>query len=187
MLLTLIRHSKTTQVPEINSTLWSLNEEGIELAKELSKSNLISSIDVLYSSLQTKALETSLYLAKPNFIPIKTNDKLTEVTSITNGYIANYEETVKDYYSDKVTKINNGETKEEALARFNNAIVDLTLREADKKNIGIVAHCNILALFCAQFYNKSAYEIHNLIQMPDVAILDWGTKTFTRFYKGIYD
>lgn len=182
MKLVLIRHSKTKSEPNVNPLLWKLSDEGIELAKSLSKKDYIKNIGVIYSSFQTKAVETSLLLAKDNFIHIKFDNSLTELTSITNGFIPNYEESVEKLYKGSITSINKGETLEQGLDRFNKTIKQIVFNEKDKNIIGIVAHCNILSLFSAQFINKSALEIHNSMDMPDVAIFDWESKKFINFY-----
>jgi broad specificity phosphatase PhoE len=66
MNITFIRHSKTKIEPEKPIVLRGLADEGIEKAQALSKDQAIKQLDVVYSSLQTKAIETMLYLAKPN-------------------------------------------------------------------------------------------------------------------------
>jgi hypothetical protein len=219
MLLTLIRHSKTKFDKNIPNVLWQLTDEGIELAGKLSLSEDIMNIDVVYSSLQTKALQTALILAKDNNIPIKTKPDLTELSSITNGIIKDYEGEVGKLYSGEIQRINHGETISEGKGRFNKAIDKIIRAENpddrildDKitdvgissneisgdeipgggitkgrkniKNIGIVAHCNILSIFCSQFCEKTPHEIHGMMGMPDYAILDWETRKFIKFFTG---
>ena len=149
---------------------------GIDLGKE------IKDIEVLYSSLQTKALQTAIILAKDNQIPIKTNPDLTELTSITNGFIEDFEGEVKKLYSGEIENINNGETIQEAEIRFNKAIEDIVKIESHCQNIGIVAHGNVLSIFSSQFTDKPPFDIHQKMGMPDLAILVWETKKFIKFY-----
>lgn len=183
MKITLIRHSKTKLEPEKPITLWGLSEEGIELAKGLSEKQVIKDVDALYSSLQTKAIETALYLAKPNSIPLKTNEDLTEITSFTLKFFGGdqYMQNVHDFFSGKVERIAEGETYKEALVRFNQAIQEIVEKEK-VDNIGIVSHGNILSFFTEQNCEKKAIELHDIIKMPDVAVLDWDTKNFIQFW-----
>jgi broad specificity phosphatase PhoE len=185
MLLTLIRHSKTTPTAEIPIPRWGLNEQGIELAKALALTESIQAVDILYSSLQTKALETAVLLAKPNAMGIKTDDRLTEITSFTNQFEADletYEKRAHQFYAGTLDRINQGETVAEALSRFNEALTDIVQWEADKQNIGIVSHGNILAYFCAQFMPVEMAVFHKTIRMPDVAIFDWEGKQFLKMF-----
>ena len=185
MKIVLIRHSKTKIDPQVPITCWGLSEKGIDLANELSRNEIIKKMKVLYASLQTKSLETAVLLAKPNAIPIKTDDRLTEITSFTKKFItdpAQYEQTIKNFYLNKIDRINDGETKIEALDRFNKTIDEITTNENDKEYIGIVSHGNILTHFSAQFKQIKAYETHKKIKYPDVAVLDWDKKSFIIFF-----
>ncbi len=187
MKITLIRHSKTLVEPQKPIVLWGLSDEGIEKAKALSGRDVIKNIQVLYASLQTKAIETAVYFAKPNAIPLKTNNDLTEITSFTNQFITKeqgYEQGVDDFYHDTIERIADGETHQEARERFNKALANIVVEEAKKgiENIGIVSHGNILSYFTAQYANITPYELHDTIQMPDIAILDWDTKKFTTLW-----
>ncbi len=180
-----IRHSKTDRNPDIPITCWGLAEQGIELAKELSQKQVIKDLDVVYTSLQTKALETSVLLAKPNAIPIKVNDGLTEVTSFTGPFERNfdvYTKSVHDFYSDDLDRIAGGETKVEALARFDSALESIAQAEAAKERIGIVTHGNILALFSALYEDVDSYSLHTDIKQPDVAVFNWDEKKFETFF-----
>ena len=188
MEITFIRHSKTKVDPSIPAPLWGLSEEGVELAKKLSSNDDIRRISLFYSSLQTKALETAVLLAKPNAIPIKTDNALTEVTSFTNKFIPDtevYEKSVKDYYSGRVARINNGETIQEALDRFNRSIQSIVEMNQGEENIGIVSHGNILTLFSSQFKDIDIYATHKQIKQPDIALFDWDNRKFTKFFGDI--
>ena len=181
-----IRHSKTDRNPQIPIACWGLTEGGVELAKELSQKDFIKSLDVLYTSFQTKALETAVLLAKPNAVPIKANDGLTEVTSFTGPFeedFALYTKNVHDFYDDDLDRIGDGETKTEALERFNTTLESISKIENGKEFIGIVTHGNILALFSAQYRDGAdPYVLHAAIEQPDVAIFNWDEKKFKIFF-----
>ncbi len=176
-----IRHSKTQATPDIPITLWNLTEEGTQKAKALATNPITKNLDVIYASLQTKALETALILAKPNNIPIKTNPDLTEVTSFTREFLGDsYKQAVADLYSGKISRIAHGETASEALSRFEDALNEVAESENTKENIGIVSHGNILSFFSEKYSDKPAIFYHDNIQMPDFAVFNWETKSFTK-------
>lgn len=185
MKIVFIRHSKTDRNPKVPITCWGLSESGIELAKQLSEHEVIKKINVIYSSFQTKALETAVIVAKPNAIPIKADDRLTEVTSFTGPFepdFDQYTKNVHDYYHDDIDRIAGGETKEEALKRFNTAIDSIVSAESDKEYIGIVSHGNILTLFSAQYKEVDCFEFHTKIMQPDIAIFDYESRKFISFF-----
>lgn len=181
MKIVLIRHSKTTLNKNIQNEQWILSEEGVSLAQDLSKNSIIKKCTVIYSSLQTKALETALILAKPNYIPIRTEQTLTETTSVTNGFFENFEEEISKWHQGDY-RINNGETKSESLKRFKNTIEQIALRHSSDDFVGIVAHGNVLSILSECYYNKYSYDIHKKLQMPDFAILNSDTWKFERMW-----
>jgi broad specificity phosphatase PhoE len=184
MKITFIRHSKTKVEPEKPIVLWGLAEEGIEKARALSGQDSVKRLDVIYSSLQTKAIETMVYLAKPNAIPMRTHADLTEVTSFTNKFYTGEEYTsqIERYYARTLERIAGGETIDEVLSRFMAALDWIVAEESAAENIGIVSHGNILALFTGLQSEADPYELHRTIQQPDVAEFDWNTKQFTRMW-----
>lgn len=184
MNLVLVRHSKSLVNPDIPIPTWGLSEEGVILAKGLREITVINSLEVVYSSLQSKALETAVYMTKNSGIQIKTDNRLTESTSFTNKFVdlEQLAQNTKDYYSNTDLSINNGETFQEALNRFMTAIENIIKAEAGKKNIGIVSHGNILAAFSNQYIHKDVYQLAESIKQPDIAVLNWETRKFTTFF-----
>ncbi len=182
MKIVLIRHSKSLVNPDISITSWGLSAEGMILAKKLNSLPQIKTIQVVYSSLQPKALETAVLATKNLDIPIKTDDGLTESTSFTNKFVSlkELEENTRKYYAEKTCSINGGETFKEAQERFAKALEDIVKKEQGKENIGIVSHGNILAGFVSQMTSEDPLEIVQKIRQPDVAVFDWETKQFVR-------
>lgn len=180
-----IRHSKTERNPEVPILLWGLSETGIELAKNLSQNELIKKLEVVYSSLQTKALETAVIICKPNSIPIKTDDRLTEDTSFTGPFEMDgdkYTSNIHGYYFGDIERISGGETKNEALFRFYLALESIAKTENGKEYVGIITHGNILALFSEKFQEIKAFELHTQIKQPDLAVFDYEEKKFISFF-----
>jgi broad specificity phosphatase PhoE len=188
MKIIFIRHSKTQQEPNIPIVLWNLTEEGIDRAYDLSNNKDIKDIDIIYTSLQTKALETTLILASKNIIPVKTDNRLTEITSFTLKFTSGkteYEKKQEAMYSGKVQRMDGGESFEDALGRFNTALEEIVKNENKFQNIGIVSHGNMLATFTASYLDMPAKEIQSKIKMPDYAIFDWDKKRFLKLFTNL--
>ncbi len=185
MKITFIRHSKTSVKPEVPITLWGLSDVGIDRAHELAADVRIKEIDVFYSSLQTKAIETMIYLAKPSAIPMRTHKDLTEITSFTNKFYTGekYTQQIEQYYNRTLDRIANGETIEEALNRFIAALEQITETEHKAKNIGIITHGYILSFFTGKYTNLLPFDLHHSIQQPDVAEFDWESRSFTSLWR----
>jgi len=189
MTITLIRHSISLVSSRAPITLWGLTDEGIKQAQALVDDPDISSLDVLYSSLQTKALETALILAKPNAIPIRTHPGIREITSFTNKYYDRdeYERLENDFYAEEIERIADGETATEALNRFKAAIDEFRNLSMGMNRIGIVSHGNILSFYTASLMNLQPYEVQGSIGMPDIAVLDYESGVITRSWSGPHD
>jgi broad specificity phosphatase PhoE len=179
-----IRHSKTAVDPAVPIVLWGLADIGIDRTHELATTNAVKEIDVLYSSFQTKAIETMVYLAKPNHIPMRTHKDLTEITSFTNKFYTGdtYMRQIEQYYNGEIDRIADGETIQEALSRFVAALEEIVAKEAGSKMIGIVTHGYILSFFTGQYSDLQPFDLHHSIQQPDIAEFDWESKTFTRLW-----
>lgn len=188
MKITLIRHSKTILEKDKPITCWKLSQEGIKLAEVMSKKEEIKGLDVIYSSLQTKALHTAVILAKDNYIQIKTHPDLTEITSFTKKFFGEkYQEKIEQFYSGEVRAFFGGETAKVALGRFNIAIQKI-VAEANREacqNVGIVSHSNILSFFSAQYIDVKPVEIEKEMKMPDLALFDFRLKRFLKFFNEI--
>lgn len=139
----------------------------------------------MYASLQTKAIETMVYLAKPNQIPMRTHKNLTEITSFTNKFYTGdiYTQQIEQYYNGEIDRIAEGETIEESLNRFTAALEEIIATEEDSTTtIGIVTHGYMLSFFTGRYSDLSPFDLHHSIQQPDVAEFDWESKTFTRLW-----
>jgi len=178
MKIILIRHAQTTIEPEKYNPLWSLSDKGITGAQQLANSQLLQGMEVMYTSDQLKALHTGIIIASKLGVFVKQRADLTELTSLTNDWKADYGGFVNDIYSGVIERHGDGESLTEATQRFNQAVAEIVVMEADKQLIGIVAHGNVLALFAAQFEQRDALTIHQAITMPDIAVFDWESKTF---------
>lgn len=173
MKIVLVRHSKTTVEPKISPTQWTLSDEGREAAASLAGSPVFEGTEHIYSSLQPKAIETAGIVATSLHIPTTQEAGLAELTSVTNGFIADYPGTMHKLYTGELLRINDGETLEEALDRFNKAIEAIAAIHEECGKIAVVSHANVLSLFSAQYSNQEAIDLHDSIAMPDVAVLDW--------------
>jgi broad specificity phosphatase PhoE len=178
MKLYLVRHSKTKFEPETPNEEWVLSDEGVERAELLARHPILADLELVYTSMQLKAMATGLKIAETLRIPMRPDHGLTELSSITRGFIPNYEEAVSQLYAGEIDRINGGETLDEAHVRFCETVGRIATSHPDVDRLAIVAHCNVLSLFSAPYDGRSAHDLHGSMGMPDVAILDWDTKKF---------
>lgn len=173
MKIVLVRHSKTNIEPEIDSTQWRLSEDGRQAAAKLAEDPAFKDCELIYSSLQPKAIDTAEIIGKALNIPALQEEGLAELSSVTSGFIEDYAGTVHKLYAGEIANINDGETLQQAIDRFNAAIKSIVDQHRDVPKIAIVSHANVLSLFTAQYCDNKAIDLHNTIAMPDIAVLDW--------------
>lgn len=179
--LILVRHSLTRKDFEVNPLLWELSEQGELLAKLLADNEVFGGVEAVYSSDQRKAIQTAEFIAVRLGLSVQVNPKLTEYTSITNGFFDDYEGTIARWYAGEILRINDGETVQEGLERFTTAIGQIAVECEDLDRVVVVAHANVLSQFAASHADgRSAIELHHGMQMPDVAVLDWGSIVFDK-------
>jgi len=169
----LVRHAQTNIEPEVNSTQWTLSDDGRQAAARLASSAIFEGSDAIYSSLQPKAIETAEIIGQALRMPAGQEEGLAELSSVTSGFIDDYAGTVHRLYAGEIESINGGETLDQALERFNRAVGSIATKHVDEDKIVIVSHANVLSLFTAQYSDREAIDLHNTITMPDVAVLDW--------------
>jgi hypothetical protein len=58
----------------------------MEAAGRLAASAIVRDVDVAYAGTQTKAIETMVYIARPNYVPMRIFEGLTGVSSFTKSF-----------------------------------------------------------------------------------------------------
>lgn len=186
MKIVLIRHSNSEVEPEKYNPLWRLSEKGVTRANELAQHPLIQNIEVIYTSDQLKAIHTGIIVAAEIGVPLHQVPELTELTSLTNEWKADFDGFVHDIYTGVIERWKDGESLEEARMRFSGSIAEIVQNTPEHDTIGIVAHGNVLSLFAAEYEERTAHEIHQIISQPDLAVFDWKSKTFETTF-GTYE
>lgn len=181
MNIVFIRHSQSLVNPHVPIDTWGLSKEGIALAKQLQKHSDVQKIQVMYASLQPKAIETALFATKNKGTYLRTDDRLTEITSFTKKFqpLDVLEKNTKAFYSGNLERLFGGESKDEALKRFHQVLEEISFKEKEKEFVGIVSHGAILAFFAAQYTREDPYEVLQRMKQPDIAVFHWETKKFT--------
>ena len=173
MKIVLVRHVQTNVEPEVNSTLWTLSDDGRQAAAELAENAIFNGSEAIYSSLQPKAIETAEILGTALQVPVLQEEGLAELSSVTRGFIGDYAGTVHRLYAGEIQNINGGDTLKQATDQFSQAVGIIATKHVGAEKIVIVSHANVLSLFTAQYCDQAAIDLHNTIAMPDVAVLDW--------------
>lgn len=145
----LIRHSKKLEKEFINNDLNDeeyqitrekiiLSKEGEKRAEELCNMEELQSVDIIYSSNYTRAIQTAKYLAEKKNIPINVDSRFGERK---HGIFAE-KITLKEYYEDDY-KNEEGESPKEVKKRTLDALMDIVSKNKGK-TIAIFSHAGAI-------------------------------------------
>lgn len=171
----LIRHSTTIQNPDVSSHTWALSPDGHDHARQLARQ--ITSkppLTRIYTSIETKALETGKILAEELGIPCQTFDGLHEHERHTAPYLpalADYRSAIARGFAHPHKVVFGEETAVQASTRFGAAIHQISQRHR-LDDIAIVTHGTVLSLLIAR-HNPAidVFEFWQELTMPDCYVV----------------
>ena len=144
--LILVRHAEVQIEKEIDPTLWKLSPEGRESIHQLSKANVWRDIQKIYTSPETKAIETAQILAAHHRLDVETIEDLREVDRSHGGFLPHYEEAAKEFFTKEGENIFGWERAIDAEGRIVRGIERL-VRANRESSIAVVSHGLVLTLY----------------------------------------
>jgi broad specificity phosphatase PhoE len=64
-----------------------------------------------------------------------------------------------------------GDSADETLGRFS-AGIDAVLAAEPRRNVGVVTHCTVMALYAAPCFGRQPYDLWRIIEHPCVIVID---------------
>jgi broad specificity phosphatase PhoE len=170
--LVLIKHSKVTQDPAVPPKHWPLSDEGRSLCRPLADALKMHKLDLLISSEEPKAIETTELVAARLRIETETAPDLDEHRR--PFVAAGFEDTMKRFFAQPTDRIFGEESANEARARFAEAI-NAVLRAHPDRTLGIVTHGTVIALYAAPYFHTGAAALWQRLQHPSFVVIDTDT------------
>lgn len=140
----------------------SLSIEGEKLAEKLSKNEEFSSLDAIYSSNYSRAIQTAKYFAENNNLKVNVSEKFAERL---HG-VTSWELLPSDFelhqFQDENYKISPGESQKEVRDRFSSALDELLNIYKDKR-ILIISHATAIAFLLGKWCELNyldTYKFH---------------------------
>ena len=174
--LILVRHS----VPEIQKDRpaheWKLSPEGRLRARLLSERIRSYPVNVLFSSLEPKAVETAQIIAAACDVELQVVDGLQEHDRSNVPYLTRpeFESAVQEFFRQPDTLVFGRETANQAHERFSGAITSL-LADYKDRDVGIVAHGTVISLFVSRLTGTSALGLWEKLGLPSFVVIDIDT------------
>jgi len=139
-------------------TEWGLSEKGIARMQKLVEQSWVKSIDVVYSSEETKAVEAAEIVAKAINKKVNKVSDLGEINRSSTGFLERevFERAVNYFFDNPDLSYEGWETATDAQKRIIDTVIDKIVPEnLDKKKILIVSHGGVGALLISYLTGRS--------------------------------
>ena len=171
--LILVRHS----LPEIQkgrpAREWKLSADGRLRARLLSERINSYPVDILFSSVEPKAVETAQIIASACDVELHLVEGLQEHDRSNVPFLSRpeFESAVQEFFRQPDTLVFGRETANQAYERFSGAISSLLADHKDQ-NLVIVAHGTVISLFVSRLTGTSAFVFWEKLGMPSFVVID---------------
>jgi broad specificity phosphatase PhoE len=171
-ILILIRHSQSQPEPERPASQWPLTAEGRRRCIVLAERLAAYAPDLIVTSRERKASETSALVAARLALPTVVANGLHEHQREHVGWMPNsaFEQAVSAFFTQPNELVFGEETASQASARFDAAVRDV-LAAHPGQNIAIVSHGTVMTLFVAQHAGVAALPFWKRLEMPAIVVL----------------
>jgi broad specificity phosphatase PhoE len=178
--LILIRHSQVSREAIGPDTDWPLSPEGRDLCIPVADALRPYSPQVVVSSEMRRARETAELTATHLGIPWRTAAGLEEHHRpfVPGGRRpdADFAATMRRFFASPTERVFGEESADECRTRFS-AAVDAILDEEPARNVAIVSHGTVIALYAAPFFNLPSVDLWQRIAWPSFMVIDTATGT----------
>ena len=164
--LTLIRHSTPEIRFEVPAAQWLLSADGLARARAFAAYVNPGTADRVVTSVEPKALQTAQALAEVWRLPVEEVTGLHEHERPAVRLMSRdeFEASVRDMFARPAELVFGAETADAAGARFTNAV--RTLVERTDRDVMVVSHGTVIALFAAAHTGLDAYSFWMQQRMP---------------------
>lgn len=173
--LILVKHAHPEIIPDVSAKEWRLSPTGQVRSKVLAETLAPFLPDLIFSSLEPKAIETAQIAAAQLDKPYKSCTGLHEPDRTGVGFMDRepFETAVKNFFEQPDKLVFGNETANQALERFSKAVKAIE-RDYPDKNIVVVAHGTVITLFVNQFNQIEPFSFWEKLDLPSFVVLSPG-------------
>lgn len=182
----LVKHSVPEIIPTVPAKEWRLSQTGQIRCAALAEKLESFSPDVIFSSIEPKAVETAQIITKRLNKPFSIVDDLQEHDRTNIGMLEKmeFESKVKEFFENPEILVFGRETAIQSLTRFSKALSSIESEHPDK-NIVVVAHGTVITLFVSKFNTVEAFSFWKKLDLPSFVVLSLPSHKIVRLVEGV--
>lgn len=179
-----ITHPQVNIIQDIPIDEWSLSQDGIASCERLSSQDFWSDIDIIYSSPEKKALQTTEIIAKKNHVLTKKKHCLKEFDRSSTGFLPPtiYMKAIETFYAYPDLSHRGWETANSASDRIY-ACVNSIFEQDHDKNIAIVGHGATGTLLACKVIGIDPSFLEDPQGVGVYMVIDWYKKNLIAKWK----
>jgi len=174
----LVKHS----LPEIRQDApareWNLSETGKTRAYKLAEKLRDYPFEIVYSSIEPKAVQTAKILGDELNVEVQLVDGLHEHDRSESPFYSKdkFELLVQRFFVESDKLVFGVETASQTLSRFRSAVESLLLFKSDKYKI-VVCHGTVISLYVSWLTGCDGFQLWQELGLPSFIVLDVMSKT----------
>ena len=170
--LILVKHALPQIDPTVPANQWRLSEEGKHLSHELAQELAQHELDLIFSSVEPKAIETAHIVATALEKRVEVVEDLHEHDRNTVGFLEKkkFEASVAQFFNLPNLLTFGHETADQAHHRFSQAVMGIIEKYPDK-NIALVTHGTVLTLFVSRLVRIEPFAFWRDLALPSWVVL----------------
>lgn len=175
--LILIKHATPLKDVTKPSHEWRLSDRGREDTRILAERLRAQQIDIVITSTEPKAQETGKIIGEVLGVPCETAEGLHEHDRSNVAVMPTREfiSMVALLFKEPRRLVLGKETADAARDRFACAVDDV-MRAGESRNVAIVTHGTVMALFLADHVDDDPFDLWRRLQLPSFVTMEWPDK-----------
>ena len=184
--LTLIKHSLPQINPTVPANQWRLSEEGRVRARVLAQKLAPHSPDLIFSSVEPKAVETAQIVGKVLDKPVEVVEGLHEHDRRNVKFLdkRKFEASIAQFFAQPDVLTFGDETADQAYHRFSQAVAGITASYSDS-NLAFITHGTVLTLLVSRLTAIAPFPFWKGLELPSWVVLSHPDLALIKVFKSI--
>ena len=186
--LILVKHALPQIDPTVPANQWRLSEEGRVRARVLAQNLAQHRPDLIFSSVDPKAVETAQIVGDALDKPVEVVEGLHEHDRRNVKFLdkKEFEESIAQFFAQPDVLTFGNETADQAHHRFSQAVAGITAKHPNN-NLALITHGTVLTLFVSRLAAVAPFLFWRDLELPSWVVLAHPNLELVKVFKSIND